>query len=99
MRVCVAVDGGAGTLKTIMEMIEKDTPAVLVEGMGRVTDLLAFAYKNSRHVMNEPPEIIAKPGEPMFDITHQTSNDLRRYGSAIVVQHGLLIMTEYSDSM
>ena len=84
MCVCVAVDGGSGTLKTIMDLIEKDTPAVLVEGMGRVTDLLAFAYKNSRP---HPCQIIPDAGEPTFDILHPEL-DLRRYGSAIVVPHG-----------
>ena len=96
MCVCVAVDGGSGTLKTIMDLIKKDTPAVLVEGMGRVTDLLAFAYKNSRP---HPCQIIPDAGEPTFDILH-SDLDLRRYGSAIVLPHGLLLIIdyEYSDS-
>uniref|UniRef100_A0A096M2T3 Uncharacterized protein n=1 Tax=Poecilia formosa TaxID=48698 RepID=A0A096M2T3_POEFO len=39
--VCVVLDGGGGTLKTIYNAIEKGTPCVILQGSGRIADVIA----------------------------------------------------------
>ncbi|XP_059502989.1 transient receptor potential cation channel subfamily M member 2 isoform X2 [Stegostoma tigrinum] len=41
--VCVVLEGGPGTLNTIYNAMENGTPCVIVEGSGRVADVLANA--------------------------------------------------------
>ncbi|XP_054887505.1 transient receptor potential cation channel subfamily M member 2-like isoform X2 [Poeciliopsis prolifica] len=41
--VCVVLDGGGGTLKTICSAIEKGTPCVILQGSGRIADVIAHA--------------------------------------------------------
>ncbi|XP_059823427.1 transient receptor potential cation channel subfamily M member 2 [Hypanus sabinus] len=41
--VCVALEGGPGTLSTIHSAISNGTPCVIVEGSGRAADVLAAA--------------------------------------------------------
>ncbi|XP_032424081.1 transient receptor potential cation channel subfamily M member 2-like isoform X1 [Xiphophorus hellerii] len=41
--VCVVLDGGEGTLKTIYSSIEKGTPCVILQGSGRIADVIAHA--------------------------------------------------------
>ncbi|XP_072117252.1 transient receptor potential cation channel subfamily M member 2 [Mobula birostris] len=41
--VCVALEGGPGTLNTIHSAISNGTPCVIVEGSGRAADVLAAA--------------------------------------------------------
>ena len=48
--VCVVVEGGPGTLETVMRALQTGTPAVIVEGSGRAADLLAYAYTNSHEI-------------------------------------------------
>ncbi|XP_074655760.1 transient receptor potential cation channel subfamily M member 8-like, partial [Tubulanus polymorphus] len=45
--VCVLLEGGPGSLETVYRAINVGTPAVIVQGSGRMADLLAFAYSNS----------------------------------------------------
>ncbi|KAI0235842.1 Transient receptor potential cation channel subfamily M member 2 [Lamellibrachia satsuma] len=42
--VCVVLQGGPGTLKTVHSSINAGTPVVIVEGSGRAADVLAHAY-------------------------------------------------------
>lgn len=62
MLVLVAVEGGPGTLQTVHDAITKDTPVVLVTGMGRAADIIAFAYNNSR-VDEEPASDARSQGD------------------------------------
>ncbi|XP_037380756.1 transient receptor potential cation channel subfamily M member 2 isoform X1 [Talpa occidentalis] len=39
--VCVVLEGGTGTLKTIYDAITRGTPCVVMEGSGRVADVIA----------------------------------------------------------
>ena len=48
--VCVVVEGGPGTLETVMSALQSGTPAVIVEGTGRAADILAYAYWNSHEI-------------------------------------------------
>nr|XP_057938678.1 transient receptor potential cation channel subfamily M member 2 isoform X1 [Doryrhamphus excisus] len=41
--VCVVLDGGAGTLNTIYTAMLNDTPCVVLEGSGRMADVIAHA--------------------------------------------------------
>ena len=43
--VCVVVEGGAGTVKTVWNALKNNTPCVVINGTGRAADLLAFAVK------------------------------------------------------
>ncbi|XP_064594682.1 transient receptor potential cation channel subfamily M member-like 2 isoform X2 [Liolophura sinensis] len=45
--VLLVLEGGPGTLETVYSSIRKGTPAVIVQGSGRVADILAYAYKNA----------------------------------------------------
>ncbi|XP_069496554.1 transient receptor potential cation channel subfamily M member 2-like isoform X2 [Ambystoma mexicanum] len=38
--VCVALEGGEGTLKSILHSLENNTPCVIIEGSGRVADVI-----------------------------------------------------------
>ncbi|KAG8543185.1 hypothetical protein GDO81_025277 [Engystomops pustulosus] len=39
--VCVVLEGGPGTLDTIYNAMNNNTPCVIVEGSGRVADVIA----------------------------------------------------------
>uniref|UniRef100_A0A3Q2YLD3 Transient receptor potential cation channel, subfamily M, member 2 n=1 Tax=Hippocampus comes TaxID=109280 RepID=A0A3Q2YLD3_HIPCM len=41
--VCVVLDGGGGTLNTIYTAMLNDTPCVVLEGSGRIADVIAHA--------------------------------------------------------
>uniref|UniRef100_A0A087YKX8 Transient receptor potential cation channel, subfamily M, member 2 n=1 Tax=Poecilia formosa TaxID=48698 RepID=A0A087YKX8_POEFO len=43
--VCVALDGGYGTLKTVHQAITKGIPCVILEGSGRIADVIARVFK------------------------------------------------------
>ncbi|XP_021180116.2 transient receptor potential cation channel subfamily M member 2 isoform X1 [Fundulus heteroclitus] len=43
--VCVVLDGGSGTLDTIYSAMLNDTPCVILEGSGRIADIIAHASK------------------------------------------------------
>nr|XP_039250494.1 transient receptor potential cation channel subfamily M member-like 2 isoform X2 [Styela clava] len=51
--VCVVVQGGPGTLKTVKSTIEKDIPVVLVSGSGGCADVLASALKKGSDNLEE----------------------------------------------
>lgn len=48
--VCVVVEGGPGTLETVMRALQSGTPAVIIEGSRRAADILAYAYWNSHEI-------------------------------------------------
>ncbi|KAL8563213.1 hypothetical protein ACOMHN_053960 [Nucella lapillus] len=49
--VCLLVlEGGPGTLETVMKSIEKKTPAIVIKGSGKCADLLAYAAQNATEV-------------------------------------------------
>ena len=45
--VMLVLEGGPGTVKTMKEAIEKEIPAVVIDGSGRAADVVAFAYKHT----------------------------------------------------
>ena len=47
MLLVVSVEGGPGTLQTILDSLQHSTPVVLAVGFGRATDALAFALERS----------------------------------------------------
>ena len=47
MLCVVSVEGGPGTLQTIRDSLRNGTPVVLVDGFGRVTDILVWALHYS----------------------------------------------------
>ena len=51
--VCLVVDGGMRTIKTVLEYVtySPPIPVVVLEGSGRAADLIAFAHKNAREAM------------------------------------------------
>ena len=49
--VCLVLEGGVNTIRTVLENVSKDPPipAVIAAGSGRAADLIAFAYEFSIH--------------------------------------------------
>jgi hypothetical protein len=43
--VCLVVEGGIGTIATVMAAVESHTPVLAVEGSGRAADALAYAWR------------------------------------------------------
>lgn len=48
--VVLAVEGGLNTLRSVQHSVSRGIPAVLVQGSGRMTDVLAFACQVSEVV-------------------------------------------------
>ncbi|KAH9505775.1 Transient receptor putative cation channel sub M member 2 [Bulinus truncatus] len=47
--VCLLVlEGGPGTLETVVSAIKSTTPTVVIKGSGKTADILAYAYQNSK---------------------------------------------------
>ncbi|KAL4228805.1 Transient receptor putative cation channel subfamily M member 2 [Mactra antiquata] len=46
--VLLVLEGGPGTLQTVHQAIQNNTPAVIVKGSGRAADILAYAYQNAK---------------------------------------------------
>ncbi|XP_076456247.1 transient receptor potential cation channel subfamily M member-like 2 isoform X2 [Babylonia areolata] len=45
--VCLLVlEGGPGTLKTVMNAVQNNTPAIVIKGSGKCADVLAYAAQN-----------------------------------------------------
>jgi len=51
--VCLVVEGGPVTLKIVEEAIESNTPVVVIEGSGRMADVIAYAW---RYLNDTSPE-------------------------------------------
>ena len=47
--VLLMLEGGENTLATAAEAIESNTPVVVIQGSGRCADLIAYAYKVTKH--------------------------------------------------
>eukprot|EP00960_Hanusia_phi_P072534 767809-Hanusia_phi.AAC.1 len=47
--VCVCVQGGAGTVRKLVESIRARTPVLLIKGSGKIADLLADALQYRKH--------------------------------------------------
>lgn len=47
--VCVVLEGGSNTIKTVLDYLtdEPPVPVVVCDGSGRAADLLAFTHKYS----------------------------------------------------
>lgn len=47
--VCLlVVNGGKGTLQNVHEAVKQGIPTVIIKGSGKMADILAFAYENTR---------------------------------------------------
>lgn len=46
--VLLVLEGGKGTLRTVMEAVQHHTPTVIVQGSGRAADLLADVFRKTR---------------------------------------------------
>lgn len=46
--VLLVLEGGPGTLETVHQSIQNNTPSVIVKGSGRAADILAYAYQNAK---------------------------------------------------
>lgn len=47
--VCVVLEGGSNTIRTVLDYLTGDppVPVVVCDGSGRAADLIAFVYKYS----------------------------------------------------
>ena len=48
----VAMNGGDGTVQTVLQAIVHETPVVIVNNSGRAADIMAFAYNNREYDLN-----------------------------------------------
>ncbi|XP_071824925.1 transient receptor potential cation channel subfamily M member-like 2 isoform X3 [Apostichopus japonicus] len=48
--VCVVVEGGPNTIRTVCEAVKNGTPSLIIGGSGRAADVLAYAFKKARSV-------------------------------------------------
>ncbi|CAF0916482.1 unnamed protein product [Rotaria sordida] len=48
--VCVIVEGGTNTIRTVLEYVTEEPPVsvVVIDGSGRAADLIAFTYKHTQ---------------------------------------------------
>jgi len=48
--VCVIVEGGTNTIRTVVEYITEEPPVsvVVIDGSGRAADLIAFTYRHTQ---------------------------------------------------
>ncbi len=49
----VVAEGGDGTLETVFRGVNKNIPAVIVKGSGRIADIIAFAYEKSEKLITK----------------------------------------------
>ncbi len=47
--VLLMLEGGENTLATAAEAIDRNTPVVVIAGSGRCADLIAYAYRVTKH--------------------------------------------------
>jgi len=47
--VKIVVEGGIGTLRTVIQAVEKNIPVLVLEGSGGAADLIAAAYNLSKN--------------------------------------------------
>ena len=54
--VCVVVEGGPNTIRTVLEYVTDDppVPVVVVEGSGRAADILAYAHRLDIKIFRSP---------------------------------------------
>ena len=52
LQCCVGLEGGKGTLQTILDSLKQNTPVVLINGCGRAVDLLAFVYEKNNELLD-----------------------------------------------
>lgn len=57
--VCVVVEGGLNTIKTVYEAVRNSTPCLIIAGSGRAANILAYAFGEARCVTSK----IKKSGE------------------------------------
>ena len=46
------MNGGDGTVQTVLQAIVHETPVVIVNNSGRAADIMAFAYNNREYDLN-----------------------------------------------
>uniref|UniRef100_A0A8C6XHV8 Transient receptor potential cation channel subfamily M member 2 n=1 Tax=Naja naja TaxID=35670 RepID=A0A8C6XHV8_NAJNA len=77
--VCVVLEGGPGTLDTIYNAINNGTPCVIVEGSGRVADVIAQvsnlpSHKISIFVSRPESSEMGRHTSPINQSIHQSIN-------------------------
>ncbi|KAK7491216.1 hypothetical protein BaRGS_00017487, partial [Batillaria attramentaria] len=51
--VLIVVEGGVGTMKTVMQSVKRNMPVVVIDGSGRAADFIAIAYRLTKSVTDE----------------------------------------------
>uniref|UniRef100_A0A3B3YQL8 TRPM SLOG domain-containing protein n=1 Tax=Poecilia mexicana TaxID=48701 RepID=A0A3B3YQL8_9TELE len=75
--VCVVLDGGLGTLRVICHAIRNNTPCVILEGSGRMADVIAYVFEQ-RESMTISNDLIQQQMEKFFnkDFKNFTRQDI-----------------------
>ncbi|XP_052253944.1 transient receptor potential cation channel subfamily M member-like 2 isoform X2 [Dreissena polymorpha] len=63
--VLLVLEGGPGTLETVHQAIQNNTPSVIVKGSNRAADILAYAYLNAKEEEIEVKDQVGKKQKKM----------------------------------
>ncbi|CAF1405683.1 unnamed protein product, partial [Rotaria sp. Silwood1] len=82
--VCVIVEGGTNTIRTVLEYVTEEPPVsvVVIDGSGRAADLIAFTYK---HTQNDGT-MAADLQEQLLNAIEKTFNYNRRQAEKVYVE-------------
>ncbi|CAF0940636.1 unnamed protein product [Adineta steineri] len=79
--VCVVVEGGTNTIRTVLEYVTEEPPVsvVVIDGSGRAADLIAFAYKHTTNDGTMAPDLqeqLLHSIEKVFNYTRQKAESV-----------------------
>ncbi|CAF3851913.1 unnamed protein product [Rotaria sp. Silwood2] len=82
--VCVIVEGGTNTIRTVLEYVTEEPPVsvVVIDGSGRAADLIAFTYK---HTQNDGT-MAADLQEQLLNAIEKAFNYNRRQAEKVYVE-------------
>ncbi|CAF4256297.1 unnamed protein product [Rotaria socialis] len=82
--VCVIVEGGTNTIRTVLEYVTEEPPVsvVVIDGSGRAADLIAFTYKHIQKDGTMAPDL----QEQLLNAIEKTFNYHRRQAEKVYVE-------------
>lgn len=82
--VCVIVEGGTNTIRTVVEYVTEEPPVsvVVIDGSGRAADLIAFTYRNTQSDGTMLPEL----QEQLLNAIETVFNYNRRQAETVYIE-------------
>ncbi|KAJ8980323.1 hypothetical protein NQ317_008031 [Molorchus minor] len=76
--VCLVIEGGPNTIRSVLEYVTDDppVPVVICEGSGRASDLIAFMCKYDCYVLKTMKEYIVGTIQKAFEIAAELADGL-----------------------